>query len=116
MSRRLSLTQLLLVAIALTAIVGHVCVLPGYTHAAPAAGAHADEQPAHDHGPADAAHAASCEALRPGSSSSAPVLVVDVVPIPTLPTMGANIIERSSNTPSPRSARPLYLTHRSLLI
>jgi hypothetical protein len=117
MSRRLSLKQLLLVSIAFAAIVGHICVLPGHVHAAPAASGHASEEPAHNHAPADGTHAASCEALRPASSPSVPTFVVGMLPTATSFAMAAvGTVERSSDRPPPRSSPPLYLTHRSLLI
>ena len=110
--------RLSLVAFALIATLGHVCVLPGHAHEAPVAEGHGhDESRTDDHGsPADGAHVASCEALRPpGGVLAAPTLVGG----PSIVAPAAvtyRLIERGVDTPPPTASPPLYLTHRSLRI
>jgi hypothetical protein len=93
-------------------LVGHVCVLPLPSHAAPGASHETDGD---HHGDGDAVHAASCEGVRSTAPVTAsPVVVVSsraplrVVPIVQL----ASLIRRSPSAPSP----PLFLLHASLLI
>ncbi len=91
-------------------VLGHVCVLPGAGHAlAAAAGGH-DGQASHD-----AAHGASCEAMRaaptvdgPGDSAPAPlVAMVSTSAIRTPVTDGDLIVG---------AGPPKFLLHAALLI
>jgi hypothetical protein len=116
MNRERSVSRLLLVALALAAIVAHVCVLPGHVHATPAANGHRHEEPTSDHPSSDGFHAASCEALRPASVSAAPLLIVRAPSTEVLGVLAPVGLSRAADTPPPTSSPPLYLAHRALLI
>jgi hypothetical protein len=118
MTRARPALTLLVVAIALAATLGHICVLPGHTHAAPVAESHDHDAAAHDHHdvPADAVHAASCDVLRPATIVPAPPVLAAMVML-VVPTRSARaLVHRAIDTPPPTASPPLYLAHRALLI
>jgi hypothetical protein len=115
MNRERSVSRVLLVALALAAIVAHICVLPGHVHATPAANGHGHEAPASDHA-SDGMHAASCEALRSLSVSGAPLVIVHAPSTAVLIGLAPAGLSHRADTPAPTSSPPLYLTHRALLI
>lgn len=110
--RRLRPGALFLLAIAIAAILGHVCApAVGHTHGTPSHdGHHRGDQPP------DALHAASCEAVR-STALQAPIVMshwmVTITPAATPRPFGAGITRHPvvvANSP------PLYLLHASLLI
>jgi hypothetical protein len=117
MSRRRSVFDLLLVAVALATIVGHICVLPGHVHAAPGTEAHDHKKPvSDDHDPTAGADAASCEAVRTPTVAAAVPILVASSSIAVLGAIVHGVIDRASDSPVPTSSPPLYLAHRALLI
>ena len=100
-----------LVALSLTLLVGHICVLPTHLHAA--VPAHADAEHSHEAGEV---HAASCEAVR-SSGAAFPLGLAPAVHV----TM-ATFIDYSksqvscSGLPQSLKSPPLFLLHAALLI
>jgi hypothetical protein len=117
MSQRRSLITVCLVLVALATVLGHVCVLPGHSHAA-SGGQHDHEPPAHGHPDVpDGVHVASCEALRSASAPHAsPLQVAAVVPVTRLVEVVSSVGPARWEVPAPMSPPPLYLAHRTLLI
>jgi hypothetical protein len=116
MRQRSPLISACLALVALATILGHVCVLPGHSHAA-AAGHHGHDQPAHDHPDRpDGAHVASCDALRPQSSAQAAPLLVPIVSLGGWEGLVSPVTAPRYEVPAPTSSPPLYLAHRTLLI
>jgi hypothetical protein len=118
MIKRHCATTYVLVVVALIAVVGHICALPGHSHAATAGSDHPPTAPItdHEHSDGDAVHAASCEAVR-----SAAVNVE--TPTVAATSLSTSVIECSIETlprvvawRPPTASPPLYLTHRTLLI
>ena len=104
-----SLFRLVVVAVAVLAILGHICVLPLYaeSHHEPVA-PHATPTEAHG-------YAASCEAAPPGPSYAAPALmplgVAIVEPALPLPVSPALVVG-----PGFSRSSPLFLLHLTLRI
>jgi len=109
---------LLILAMAICAMISHVCapvvghVMPVMTHDG---GHHHHDAPAGDDHPGDSFHAASCEALRPGT--------VQAPPIPIGPTVGAMVctsLPLRAVEPRPVAAAtnspPIFLLHAALLL
>jgi hypothetical protein len=100
-----------LLIVAIIAVLGHVCVLPGHAHVVPV-----QHHGSHDDAPADnAVHAASCDALK---STSA---VLSIVPIdtgtPFVIVEPGSIRLFDATLPNARSeSPPLFLLHAALLI
>jgi hypothetical protein len=116
MTQRSSRISACLALVALATILGHVCVLPGHSHAA-VAGHHDHDQPAHDYPDRpDGAHVASCDALRSPSTAHAAPLPVPTISIGGLEGPGSPAITLRHDGPAPASSPPLYLAHRTLLI
>ena len=98
------------------AVLGHICVLPGHSHAAPAPAADHDHHDRAD----DAVHEASCQAIATSSLGTplAPELgvigVTEQSVIQLLPATPAAIVR----LPAVKTRRgpPLFLLHASLLI
>lgn len=117
MNDRLSVFGLLLVAVALATVIGHVCALPGHVHATPHDVNHAHSVPVADgHVPTPDADAASCEALRGPSTTVVLTVLVVAAPSATSATVVRHAIGREPGKPVPTSSPPLYLAHRTLLI
>jgi hypothetical protein len=114
---RRSVFTVLLTVIALAAIVGHVCALPGHAEAIAHGGGHHDGSPVtDDHAGDDALHAASCEALRPAAvapalptAAAAPSRITATVPSRPVRARAVDAVARAAPP-------PLYLTHHALLI
>src|SRR5688572_111328 len=106
----------LVLALALFAMLGHVCVLPHEAHAS------GDEPSGHHYrhhdgsSPDDALHSASCEAVRSSVTSAAPVVHAAGTPVTTLPSglehgaMPGRLPRAVATSP------PLFLLHSSLRI
>ena len=101
-----------LVVIAVAAVLGHVCVLPGHVHAAPV-----DEHGSHDGGRADdSVHAASCDALKSTSPTLSTASLVATTP---LVSADCALRQRAVHVLPPRvhaESPPLFLLHSALLI
>jgi hypothetical protein len=111
-----SLPRLFVVAMALLAIVSHVCVLPTHAHAESIAAAAHHHETADDHGPGESLHAASCEAAV-STGGNVPVLVsatVDRLP----QSQAVYVLLRAVTADAALRAEspPLFLLHSSLLI
>ena len=110
---RTRLTTWLLFAVAIAAVLSHVCVLP-HAHAdEPVASAHEhdDDPDAAD----DALHGASCEVLR----ASAPTLpVLQFAPAPVTPYIprASRLVARAPVVAARGPSPPLFLLHAALLI
>lgn len=100
-----------LLIIAIIAVLGHVCVLPGHVHPAPVEG-----HGSHDTAPVnDSAHAASCDALK--SASASPLMV----PVATWTSVVAVApdslrLPQAAFRPAHGESLPLFLLHAALLI
>lgn len=115
MSRARSACTLALLAFALIATLGHICVLPGHAHETPITGGHDhDASPVDERGmPSDGA---SCEVLRPsGAMLAVPVLIAGPSVV-ALTGVAPDFFDRVIDTPPPTASPPLYLTHHSLRI
>jgi hypothetical protein len=107
-----------LLAVALFAVLGHVCALPEHVHAATTASDHSPAAPLsdHEHSDGDAVHAASCEAVRSGTPSVAtPTVGPGYTRIRAIDD-GVDTRSRAAESTPPSSSPPLYLVHRTLLI
>jgi hypothetical protein len=118
MKRRYSAGTHVLVAIALLAVLGHVCVLPGHVHAATPSSHHPSAAPEshHEHSDGDGVHAASCEAIRSGAANAGTPTLVATSPRPPAFDNVVDTPLRVAESAPPTSSPPLYLTHRALLI
>jgi hypothetical protein len=106
----------LVLALALFAVLGHVCVLPHEAHAS------GDEPPghhdSHHDGPAphDALHSASCEAVRSSVTPAAPIVAAAAMAVTVMPSgieRGAiPTVRPLAIAPSP----PLFLLHSAFRI
>jgi len=109
---RTRLSTWLLFAVAIAAVLSHVCVLP-HAHAdEPVASAHEHDEPdAAD----DALHGASCEVLR-ASAPTRPVL--DFAPAPVTPYLAraSRIVARAPAIAARGPSPPLFLLYAALLI
>jgi hypothetical protein len=108
MTRRTS--SLVVVAIAILVVMGHVCAGPLHTHAG-AAAQHSEDHP-HPHDD-EAAHGGSCEALKTTPSVDLPALPVvrlEGVVFTVVPTIAASLL------PAPDTSPALFLLHAVLLI
>lgn len=109
-----ALLRVLLLAFAVLATVGHICVLPGHTHAA-TVDTSEDEHDRHD---SDESDVGSCEVLRPPAVTVDPVTAVAAV----LQSDTAAVLSQTFLSPVravPRAlatSPPLYLTHRAFRI
>jgi len=106
-----------LLAIAIFAMAGDVCILPSHVHATElktateSAGGHGEDHPDSDH----SLHSASCEGLRGAPDSPAPVLTSTAPALPHMPDHPQLSIADpwiASSAASP----PLFLLHAALLI
>jgi hypothetical protein len=110
MTRRTS--SIVLVAVAVFVVMGHVCAGPFHAHAG-AVTTHSEDHP--ERGSDEAAHGGSCEALRTTASVDLPALPaarLDVVLISGLLTCQA----AAQPAPPADTSPPLFLLHASLLI
>jgi hypothetical protein len=105
----------LALAIALFAVLGHVCVLPHEAHAVGAESA--DGHGSHDeHSQHDGLHAASCEAIpstATAAASAAPVGASVMVVTAAAPAGG---LIHASRRPATVTSPPLFLLHSALRI
>jgi hypothetical protein len=104
----------LTLAVAVFAVLGHVCVVPHEAHAVTDAGATGHGQhEGHSHD--DAVHAASCEAVAASVASSAAVLhtVGSVMRATCTP---APTVIHAAGGPVPATSPPLFLLHAALRI
>jgi hypothetical protein len=105
-------SSILLVAIAVFVVVGHICAGPIHAHAG-ALTTHSEDHP--EHGSDEAAHGGSCEALRTTTGLDLPALPaarLDVVLVAVLRAAGAV----PAAAPTPDTLPPLFLLHAALLI
>jgi hypothetical protein len=111
---RTRLSTWLLCAVAIAAVLSHVCALP-HAHAdEPGAIAHEhdDERDAADD---DAAHGASCEVLRV-SPPLVPVLASTAASITAHVERASGIVARAPAVVAGGPSPPLFLVHAALLI
>jgi hypothetical protein len=111
-------TRHALIVVALLAVFGHTCAVPGHAHA-PAATSHEGDAPAADHSRSDggAAHVASCEAVRSGAMNVGTTLTVVAAPhAPVIHGALRSSPRLTGSSPPATSPPPLYLTHRTLRI
>jgi hypothetical protein len=103
-------------ALALLAMLGHVCALPHDAHAGgDEPSGHHDS---HDHdgaSPHDALHSASCEAVRSSVTPSAPIVNAAGVPVATMP-LGMEHRETAGRPFAIMTSPPLFLLHSALRI
>jgi hypothetical protein len=104
---------LVVMALTLLTVVGHICVLPTYAHAAPNIAAdHHERSVADDRAPdGDGVHTASCKALRPATVVAAGLTRAVVASA----ILSCRVVARAAE-PAPCESPPLYLAHRALLI
>ncbi len=103
-------SPIVLVAVAILMVMGHICVGPLHAHAGTVT-THSEDHP--EPGGDEAAHGGSCEALRASASIALPALPVarlDMVPLTViLPAIARPL-------PTADSSPPLFLLHAVLLI
>jgi hypothetical protein len=118
MSARYACVKHVLLAVALLAVLGHVCALPEHVHAASTPSDHSPAGPVSDHGHSDgdAIHAASCEAVRSGTPSVATPMVGPGYMRIWVIDDDVDTRSRVAEPTPPTSSPPLYLAHRTLLI
>jgi hypothetical protein len=118
MTKRRPAVTHILIAVALLAVIGHVCALTGHVHAATSASAHGHAAPItdHEHSDGDALHAASCEAVRSGAATAETPTVVAASSRTSATDDRVETRLRAAESAPPTSSPPLYLTHRTLLI
>jgi hypothetical protein len=105
----------LALAVALFAVLGHVCVLPHETHAVTADPS--EHHGSHDgHSEHDAVHAASCEAVAASVASPAPVLLADGRVVVAAATVPATMVSRTPRSRTSATSPPLFLLHSAFLI
>jgi hypothetical protein len=102
--------SIVLVAIAVLVVVGHICAGPFHAHAGTVT-THSEDHP--ERGGDEAAHGGSCEALRASLNIDLPALPVARLDVPPL-TAILTAIARPA--PAPDSSPPLFLLHAVLLI
>ncbi|MGH7391806.1 MAG: hypothetical protein ACREM3_20475 [Candidatus Rokuibacteriota bacterium] len=102
-----------LFAVALIALLAHVCALPFHAHAK--SGAPPVHEPHHDDSPGDAIHGASCD----GTAARAPGRAAPTLAV-VLPALAVDVPARDVATDvsvaTPARSRPLFLLHAALLI
>jgi hypothetical protein len=104
----------LAVAVALFAVLGHVCALPHEAHAVVAEPSESHDS--HDgHSSHDALHTASCEAVAPTVTSSAPVLQAVGAAVVASAAPVAVVIHAPRSRATATSP-PLFLLHSALRI
>jgi len=108
--RRLS--SWLLVGVAFFVVLGHVCAAPIHAHAG-AVTTHSEDHP--ERGSDEAAHGASCEALRADSHFDAPTLRQTSIALQAIGDF-ERLSFRLTPAPVPTSSPPLFLLHAALLI
>jgi hypothetical protein len=118
MDRLRRVVTLGLLALAIVATLGHICMLPGHVHAAPAAEDDHHDAPTAGHHDADgdAVHAASCDVVRPGTIAAG---VPSVAAVPLYRDAVVRFLRGprlALEAPQPTGSPPLYLVHRVLLI
>ena len=103
-------SSILLVAVAILMVMGHVCAGPLHAHAGTVT-THSEDHP--ERGSDEAAHGGSCEALRATPDVDLPALPVARLELARLPVMLPAI---ARPLPSPDTSPPLFLLHAVLLI
>ena len=101
-----------LVAIAVFAVVAHICVGPFHAHAGTMT-AHEDDQAERREG--GDAHGGSCDALTSSAVLAVPVVASTFTVIGLLDE-GGRIAASTTSAPAPTTSPPLFLLHASLLI
>ena len=117
MRKQPRVTMHALIVVALLAVIGHVCAVPGHAHALTSPG-HERDAPAADHSRSDggAVHAASCEAVRSGVVSVATASVLAATPLGYAAVDTVQRYSRVVESPPPAASPPLYVMHRALLL
>jgi len=107
-----------LIAFVLAAVVAHICALPGTVDAVTSSADHGDAHPhsASDHEEPGDGHAATCAALRPGTTTTVVATPAMLAPIAPDGAAGSARSPRSADVAPGAASSPLYLTHRALLI
>ena len=103
-------SSILLVAIAIVVVMGHICAGPFHAHAGTVT-PHAEDHP--ERGSDEATHGGSCEALRATPNIDLPALPVvglDVVPLTAI------LIATARPFPARDTSPPLFLLHAVLRI
>jgi hypothetical protein len=99
-----------LLIVAIIAVLGHVCVLPGHTHILPV-----EDHGSHGDAADDSVHAASCDALKSTSATPSIVPVASWSPLVAVEPLKLRVFDASPATAYAESP-PLFLLHAALLI
>ena len=102
-----------LLAVALIAILVHVCALPFDAHAEVGP---VPVQESHHDSPGDVIHAASCEGTPARAAALAAPTLADVPRVFGPTYLSAPGIPADTPTATPAGSRPLFLLHAALLI
>ena len=100
-------------AVAVLAVVAHICVGPLHAHAGTVT-THGD---AHgDRGDDGAAHGGSCDVLKSSPTLAAPVAAASIATVVDLLHDARRVVAGVASVPAPGTSPPLFLLHASLLI
>ncbi len=105
-------SSVLLVAIAILVVMGHICAGPLHAHAGTVT-THSEDHP--EGGSDEAAHGGSCETLRADFNFHAPALIQTSTALPVAPNIELYPMY-AAPAAVPASSPPLFLLHASLLI
>jgi hypothetical protein len=110
--RQRRVASILLVAVAVFAVLAHICVGPFHAHAGTVT-THEDDHS--ERGEDVAAHGGSCDALKSSAVLAVPVVASTFTVIGLLDE-GRRVAVNAPSAPAPTASPPLFLLHSSLLI